>query len=142
MGQVWQGASQVRNDLKKKAKQIVDESYGFTGLKPQKCEALAAWLSSTHRQTLKSGKVVKVPNFIFPVASVVWQEGQKGKGSGTIDENKVSTALVAVTLLTCTPERAEQAHALPACRRLEADLRVLVERTDARRGESSPGEVQ
>ncbi|EPS96703.1 hypothetical protein FOMPIDRAFT_1053066 [Fomitopsis schrenkii] len=85
---VWQGVLQVCNNLKKKAKHIVDESYGFTGLKPQKCEALAAWLSSTHRQTLKSGKVVKVPNFIFPVASVVWQEGQKGKGSGTIDENK------------------------------------------------------
>ncbi|KAH9924486.1 uncharacterized protein B0H18DRAFT_955404 [Fomitopsis serialis] len=73
---VWQGASQMRNDLKKKAKQVVDEAYGLAGLKAKRKQALAVWLCTSRRQALKDGGSVNVPNFIFPVVELVWVDNK------------------------------------------------------------------
>lgn len=59
------------------------------GLKAQKQQALATWLSTSHRMKLGSGAFVNVPNFIFPLEEVVWQDGRGGKGN-RVDEEKVS----------------------------------------------------
>ena len=85
--QVWQGASQMRNDLKKKAKLIADEAYGLTGMKAQQKQALATWLTTGCRESLKDDVVVNVPNFIFPVVEVVWVDGQRGNKSSYIRKN-------------------------------------------------------
>ena len=61
----------MRNDLKKKAKLIADEAYGLTGMKAQQKQALATWLTTGCRESLKDDVVVNVPNFIFPVVEVV-----------------------------------------------------------------------
>ena len=70
----------MRNDLKKKAKLIADEAYGLTGMKAQQKQALAMWLTTCCRETLKDDVVVNVPNFIFPVVEVVWVVGAPGNG--------------------------------------------------------------
>ncbi|KAH9830978.1 uncharacterized protein C8Q71DRAFT_316548 [Rhodofomes roseus] len=88
---VWQGASQMRNDLKKKAKQVVDEAYGFAGLKAPKKEALAMWLLKTYKQSVKGGYAY-VPYFTFPVKEVVWTDGQKSKGGSQVNEQKSKLA--------------------------------------------------
>ncbi|KAH9834243.1 uncharacterized protein C8Q71DRAFT_859900 [Rhodofomes roseus] len=71
---VWQGASQMRNDLKKKAKQVVNEAYGFAGLKAPKKEALATWLLKTYKQSMKGGYA------------------SKSKGGSRVDEQKSKLA--------------------------------------------------
>ncbi|TFY53949.1 hypothetical protein EVJ58_g9150 [Rhodofomes roseus] len=88
---VWQGASQMRNDLKKKAKQVVDEAYGFAGLTAPKKEALAMWLLKTYKQSVKGGYAY-VPYFTFPVKEVVWTDGQKSKGGSQVNEQKSKLA--------------------------------------------------
>ncbi|KAI0731529.1 hypothetical protein C8Q72DRAFT_943419, partial [Fomitopsis betulina] len=90
---VWQGASQMRNDLKKKAKLVADEAYGLTGMKAQQKWALATWLTTSCRETLKDGVVVNVPNFIFPVIEVVWVDGQRGNKSSYVDSAEASTEM-------------------------------------------------
>ncbi|KZT63072.1 hypothetical protein DAEQUDRAFT_742135 [Daedalea quercina L-15889] len=42
----------------------------------------------TEVQTLKSGKIVKVLNFMFLVNSIIWVEGKRGRGSSHINEEK------------------------------------------------------
>ncbi|KAI0725657.1 hypothetical protein C8Q72DRAFT_888430 [Fomitopsis betulina] len=91
--EVWQGASQMRNDLKKKAKLVADEAYGLTGMKAQQKRALATWLTTSCRETLKDGVVVNVPNFIFPVVEVVWVDGQRGNKSSYVDSAEASTEM-------------------------------------------------
>ncbi|KAI0727093.1 hypothetical protein C8Q72DRAFT_796127 [Fomitopsis betulina] len=100
---VWQGASQMRNDLKKKAKLVADEAYGLTGMKAQQKRALATWLTTSCRETLKDGIVVNVPNFIFPVVEVVWVDGQRGNKSSYVDSAEASTEMSESKLNTRMP---------------------------------------
>ncbi|KAI0714375.1 hypothetical protein C8Q72DRAFT_947753 [Fomitopsis betulina] len=100
---VWQGASQMRNDLKKKAKLVADEAYGLTGMKAQQKRALATWLTTSCRETLKDGVVVNVPNFIFPVVEVVWVDGQRGNKSSYVDSAEASTEMSESKLNTRMP---------------------------------------
>ena len=81
------------NDLKKKAKLIADEAYGLTGMKAQQKQALAAWLTTCCRETLKDDVVVNIPNFIFPVIEVVWVDGQRGNKSSYVDSVEASTQM-------------------------------------------------
>ncbi|KAI0726200.1 hypothetical protein C8Q72DRAFT_887945 [Fomitopsis betulina] len=100
---VWQGASQMRNDLKKKAKLVTDEAYGLTGMKAQQKRALVTWLTTSCRETLKDGVVVNVPNFIFPVVEVVWVDGQRGNKSSYVDSAEASTEMSESKLNTRMP---------------------------------------
>ncbi|KAI0733783.1 hypothetical protein C8Q72DRAFT_942091 [Fomitopsis betulina] len=100
---VWQGASQMHNDLKKKAKLVADEVYGLTGMKAQQKRALATWLTTSCRETLKDGVVVNVPNFIFPVVEVVWVDGQRGNKSSYMDSVEASTEMSESKLNTRMP---------------------------------------
>ena len=83
----------MRNDLKKKAKLIADEAYGLTGMKAQQKQALATWLTTGCRESLKDDIVVNVPNFIFPVVEVVWVDGQRGNKSSYVDSAEASTEM-------------------------------------------------
>ena len=83
----------MRNDLKKKAKLIADEAYGLTGMKAQQKQALATWLTTGCRESLKDDVVVNVPNFIFPVVEVVWVDGQRGNKSSYVDSAEASTQM-------------------------------------------------
>ncbi|KAI0733242.1 hypothetical protein C8Q72DRAFT_935146 [Fomitopsis betulina] len=100
---VWQGASQMRNNLKKKAKLVADEAYGLTGMKAQQKRALATWLTTSCRETLKDGIVVNVPNFIFPVIEVVWVDGQRGNKRSYVDSAEASTEMSESKLNTRMP---------------------------------------
>ncbi|KAI0726943.1 hypothetical protein C8Q72DRAFT_796273 [Fomitopsis betulina] len=100
---VWQGASQMRNDLKKKAKLVADEAYGLMGMKAQQKRALATWLTTSCRETLKDGVVMNVPNFIFPVVEVVWVDGQRGNKSSYVDSVEASTEMSERKLNTRMP---------------------------------------
>ncbi|KAH9837940.1 uncharacterized protein C8Q71DRAFT_723189 [Rhodofomes roseus] len=81
----------MRNDLKKKVKQVVNEAYRFAGLKAPKKEALVTWLLKTYKQCVKGGYAY-VPYFTFPVLEVVWTDGQKSKGGSQVDEQKSKLA--------------------------------------------------
>ena len=96
MVQVWQNAAQMRNELKKKAKPIVEEAYHLGPLKrsTKRLEAIASWLCQAHKHTLKSGEVVKVPNFIFPVGTVGW-EGKTSINEQVSGEYSVHAAVIA-----------------------------------------------
>ncbi|KAI0727565.1 hypothetical protein C8Q72DRAFT_886425 [Fomitopsis betulina] len=91
------------NDLKKKAKLVADEAYGLTGMKAQQKRALATWLTTSCRETLKDGVVVNVPNFIFPVVEVVWVDGQRGNKSSYVDSAEASTEMSESKLNTRMP---------------------------------------
>ena len=83
----------MRNDLKKKAKLVTDEVYGLMGMKAQQKRALATWLTTSCRETLKDGVVMNVLNFIFPVVEVVWVDGQRGNKSSYVDSAEASTEM-------------------------------------------------
>ena len=110
----------MHNDLKKKAKLVVDEAYGLTGMKAQQKRALATWLTTSCRETLKDGVVVNVPNFIFPVVEVVWVDGQRGNKSSYVDSAEASTEMSEVhgLILINTTEQAQHSHAVPTPRHL------------------------
>lgn len=80
----------MRSDLRQRAKSIVDEAYGLTGLKAQQKQALVTWLTTSCQESLKDDVVVSVPNFIFPVDKVVWVDERRGRGSCCVDGEKVS----------------------------------------------------
>ncbi|KAI0728347.1 hypothetical protein C8Q72DRAFT_918328 [Fomitopsis betulina] len=88
---------------KKKAKLVADEAYGLTGMKAQQKRALATWLTTSCRETLKDGIVVNVPNFIFPVVEVVWVDGQRGNKSSYVDSAEASTEMSESKLNTRMP---------------------------------------
>ena len=70
----------MRNDLKKKAKLVADEAYSLTGMKAQQKQALATWLTTCCRETLKDDVVVNVTKFHFPSRRGHlggWAEGQQ-----------------------------------------------------------------
>ena len=62
-------------------------------MKAQQKRALATWLTTSCRETLKDGIVVNVPNFIFPVVEVVWVDGQRGNKSSYVDSAEASTEM-------------------------------------------------
>ena len=79
----------MRNDLKKKARQMVEDAYGLSGLKARRKQALATWLCMSRKQALKNGGSVNVPNFIFPVVEVVWASDETMKGSKNVLDEMV-----------------------------------------------------
>ncbi|KAH9838763.1 uncharacterized protein C8Q71DRAFT_856687 [Rhodofomes roseus] len=78
---VWGTASQLRNEVKRKAKVIVDHAYGLNVVQTNKRTQLALWLLTTHAMKVKGGKC-GIPNFVFGDMQVVWDE------KGSIDKEK------------------------------------------------------
>ncbi|KAI0720853.1 hypothetical protein C8Q72DRAFT_798352 [Fomitopsis betulina] len=74
---VWTAASQMRNDLKKKAKLVAEEAYDLSNLLSKQKEVLAAWLTQSYKQPLRGGVLVIIPNFIFRNIKVVWMGAGK-----------------------------------------------------------------
>ena len=106
----------MRNDLKKKAKLIADEAYGLTGMKAQQKQALATWLTTGCRESLKDDVVVNVPNFIFPVVEVVWVDGQRGNKSSYVDSAEASTEMSEVHGVGVDTDKYYRASSTLACR--------------------------
>ncbi|KAI0727398.1 hypothetical protein C8Q72DRAFT_886582 [Fomitopsis betulina] len=52
---VWTAASQMRNDLKKKAKLVAEEAYDLSNLSSKQKEVLAVWLTQSYKQPLRGG---------------------------------------------------------------------------------------
>ena len=104
----------MRNDLKKKAKLVADEAYGLTGMKAQQKQALATWLTTGCRESLKDDVVVNVPNFIFPVVEVVWVDGQRGNKSSYVDSVEASTQMSEVNGIDT--DKYYRASSILACR--------------------------
>ncbi|KAH9926365.1 uncharacterized protein B0H18DRAFT_954689 [Fomitopsis serialis] len=65
---VWTGVCQFRNDVKKKAKIVVDSAYGLAGLSTQRRVAAATFLLKFNMQGRFS-----MPNFIFGDIDIAWQ---------------------------------------------------------------------
>ncbi|EPS92875.1 hypothetical protein FOMPIDRAFT_1056478 [Fomitopsis schrenkii] len=87
---VWTAASQMRNDLKKRAKQVIEEAYDMSTLQPKRKEALAAWLTRSYKQPLRGSALVSVPYFIFGDIKIAWNgEGRKA----ALDEKGCSVNL-------------------------------------------------
>ncbi|KAH9913044.1 uncharacterized protein B0H18DRAFT_1126621 [Fomitopsis serialis] len=63
---VWTCASQMRNELKKKAKQVVEQVFKFGGLSVAQRTEAAFWLLETHPTVVSDGtKKRGIPNFVF-----------------------------------------------------------------------------
>lgn len=65
---MWACSSQTRNELKKKAKQVVEKLYDQGGLSIGQRSAIAVWLLETHATIVGDGEgqgTCNVPNFIF-----------------------------------------------------------------------------
>lgn len=65
---MWSASSQTRNELKKKAKQVVEKLYDQGGLSIGQRSAIAIWLLETHATSISDGDervTCNVPNFIF-----------------------------------------------------------------------------
>ncbi|KAH9912273.1 uncharacterized protein B0H18DRAFT_961224 [Fomitopsis serialis] len=68
---VWTGASQLRNEVKKKAKIVVDSAYSLGSLSTQHRVAAATFLLKSNTQ----GKF-SMPNFIFGEIDIAWQSDE------------------------------------------------------------------
>ncbi|KAH9916354.1 uncharacterized protein B0H18DRAFT_1124259 [Fomitopsis serialis] len=68
---VWTGASQLQNEVKKKAKIVVDSAYSLGSLSTQRRVAAATFLLKSNTQ----GKF-SVPNFIFGEIDIAWQSDE------------------------------------------------------------------
>ena len=70
----------MRNELKKRAKEVIEEDYSLKALKGGRKAALARWLVTTHKQEIKRSRgptiIVKVPNFIFDNIKIEWVPGK------------------------------------------------------------------
>ena len=77
----------MRNELKKKAKEVIEDLYDLKTLKGGRKAGLVRWLVTTHKQEIKWARgptiVVKVPNFIFDGIKIAWV------GNKNIIDNKV-----------------------------------------------------
>lgn len=69
--QVWAVAAQLRNDVKKKAKMVVEHAYGMDTLSKQCRVALATWLLKTHPMRV-NGVKHDIPNFVFGDMELSW----------------------------------------------------------------------
>ncbi|KAI0725923.1 hypothetical protein C8Q72DRAFT_888197 [Fomitopsis betulina] len=87
---VWTAASQMRNNLKKKAKLVAEEAYDLSNLSSKQKEVLVAWLTQSYKQPLRGGVLVIVPNFIFGNIKVVWTGAGK---KAILDEKNCSVDL-------------------------------------------------
>jgi len=76
---IWASASQFRNELKKKAKAIIDQMYGMQGLSPEQRSCVAAWLLRTHSTDVLDGSSRNIPNFVFSDINIVFDGGKGGK---------------------------------------------------------------
>ncbi|KAH9910257.1 uncharacterized protein B0H18DRAFT_1130467 [Fomitopsis serialis] len=68
---VWTIASQLRNEVKRKAKVIVEHAYGLNVVQGHKRTQLANWLLTTHVMKVRGGKR-SIPNFVFGEMQVIW----------------------------------------------------------------------
>lgn len=66
---MWSSSSQTRNELKRKAKLVVEKLYLQGGQSIGQRAAIAVWLLETHPTSISDGegpeKICNVPNFIF-----------------------------------------------------------------------------
>ncbi|KAH9910261.1 uncharacterized protein B0H18DRAFT_1130471 [Fomitopsis serialis] len=63
---VWTCSSQTRNELKKKAKQVVEQVFKLNGLSVAQRTEIAGWLLETHSTTVTDGSRKRnIANFVF-----------------------------------------------------------------------------
>ena len=139
--QVWTAASQMRNDLKKRAKQVVEEAYDMSTLQPKRKEALAAWLTRSYKQPLRGGALVSVPYFIFGDVKIAWS----GEGRKAALDEKVRAHLTSDTV--CWLNRrsgvlGQPEEAVPAPCHLAASARLLVQWIRKLGAQGAAGPVQ
>lgn len=73
--QVWSCASQTRNELKRKAKQVVEKFYGDGGLSFTQRSSIALWLLDTHPTEVTDGTGMRnIQNFIFGGLELVFDK--------------------------------------------------------------------
>ncbi|KAH9912549.1 uncharacterized protein B0H18DRAFT_960975, partial [Fomitopsis serialis] len=70
---IWTIASQLRNEVKRKAKVIVEHAYRLNVVQGHKRTQLATWLLTTHAMKVRGGKR-GIPNFVFGDIQVVWDD--------------------------------------------------------------------
>ena len=63
----------MRNEVKRKAKVVIDSAYGLAAMTGPRKVSAAQWLVKTHPLKTKSG-VRQVPNFLFGEISFVWRK--------------------------------------------------------------------
>ncbi|KAH9935434.1 uncharacterized protein B0H18DRAFT_950986 [Fomitopsis serialis] len=73
VGQVWAVAAQLHNEVKKKAKTVVEHAYGLNIHSKQWCVALATWLLKTHPMRV-NGVKHDIPNFVFGDMELLWNK--------------------------------------------------------------------
>ncbi|KAI0734089.1 hypothetical protein C8Q72DRAFT_927770 [Fomitopsis betulina] len=72
---VWSCASQTQNELKKKARVVVEKLYDSGGMSFSQCCSLALWLLETHETEVTDGTgMCNIPNFIFGGIELVYKK--------------------------------------------------------------------
>ncbi|KAI0725077.1 hypothetical protein C8Q72DRAFT_934623 [Fomitopsis betulina] len=72
---VWSCASQTQNELKKKARVVVEKLYDSGGMSFSQCCSLALWLLETHQTEVTDGTGMRnIPNFIFGGIELVYKK--------------------------------------------------------------------
>ncbi|KAH9914861.1 uncharacterized protein B0H18DRAFT_959597 [Fomitopsis serialis] len=72
---VWACASQFFNELKKKAKAVVETLYGLHGLSAEQRSRAAAWLLKAHPTQVNDGTGSRnIPNFVFSDINIVFND--------------------------------------------------------------------
>lgn len=78
MWQVWTAALQLRNEIKKRAKMIIEHTYGLSNLNPKQRISLAQWLLQTCpiEETKGGGGRYKlsIPYFVFDNPQITWNK--------------------------------------------------------------------
>ncbi|EPT05426.1 hypothetical protein FOMPIDRAFT_95343 [Fomitopsis schrenkii] len=81
---VWLCASQTRNKLKRKAKQVVEKFYSDGGLSFTQRSSIALWLLDTHPTEVTNGTGMRnIPNFIFGGLELVFDKEKNLDPKGT-----------------------------------------------------------
>lgn len=62
----------MRNEVKKKAKVVVEHAYGLTEKSTTQRASAAQWLLKTHHVKVKGGQR-EIPNFVFPDINITWR---------------------------------------------------------------------
>ncbi|KAH9927709.1 uncharacterized protein B0H18DRAFT_1118235, partial [Fomitopsis serialis] len=70
---VWAVAAQLRNEVKKKAKTVVEHAYGLNMHPKQRRVSLATWLLKTHPMRV-NGVKHDIPNFVFGDMELAWNK--------------------------------------------------------------------
>ncbi|KAH9914147.1 uncharacterized protein B0H18DRAFT_141827 [Fomitopsis serialis] len=75
---VWACASQLRNELRKKAESVIEPLYGLRGLSAEQRSSAAAWLLKAHPTQVNDGTGSRnIPNFVFSDISLVFDSRKR-----------------------------------------------------------------